>query len=367
MNYSLFSSESVCAGHPDKICDQVSDAILDAALKVDPYSRVACETMVTANKLILAGEITCCQKLDYRKIAKKVIKNLGYTKDIYHFSPQADIEVYIHEQSRDISIGVDDGGAGDQGMMFGYATDETPQLMPLPITLAHELSKSMDEMAKTKMPFLRPDGKSQVTVRYENGKPIFVEKIVLAKPHDPKINKEEVKNSLYKNIVLPILEKYRLPSVNINNIIFNGTGVWEIGGPATDTGVTGRKIVVDTYGGMGRIGGGCFSGKDPSKVDRSAAYSARYIAKNIIANNLACKCEIQLAYAIGTKYPVCKTIETFDTAKKNHKIIEDFAWNLLDLSVGGIIKTFDLQKPIYQQTASYGHFGNPKYSWEKIV
>ena len=367
MNYSLFSSESVCAGHPDKICDQVSDAVLDAALKVDPHSRVACETLVTTNKLVLAGEITCSQSLGHKSIAKKVIKDLGFTKDIYNFGPKTEIEVYIHEQSRDIAVGVDDGGAGDQGMMFGYATNETPEFMPLPITIAHELTQKMDELAIKELPYLRPDGKSQVTVRYENGRPVSVEKIVLAKPHDPKIDKETVESDLIKKAVTPILEKYNLSKVDEKDIIFNGTGVWEIGGPASDTGVTGRKIVVDTYGGMGRIGGGCFSGKDPSKVDRSAAYAARFLAKNIVAQGLADRCEVQLAYAIGTKYPVGKAIETFGTGKKEQKIIEDYAWNLLDLSVKGIVDSLDLLKPIYQKTASYGHFGNSEYPWEKLV
>ena len=367
MNYSLFSSESVCAGHPDKICDQVSDAVLDAALKADPHARVACETLVTTNKLVLAGEITCSESLDYKSIARKVINDLGFTKDIYHFGPKTDIEVYIHEQSRDIAVGVDDGGAGDQGMMFGYAVNETPEFMPLPITLAHELAKAMDKLATKELPFLRPDGKSQVTIRYENGQPISVEKIVLAKPHDPKIDKEEVKRELFNQAVLPLLEKYHLPGVEEKDIIFNGTGVWEIGGPASDTGVTGRKIVVDTYGGMGRIGGGCFSGKDPSKVDRSAALAARFIAKNIVAQGLADRCEVQLAYAIGTKYPVGKAIETFGTGKKDQKIIEDYAWGLLDLSVSGIIKALNLLQPIYQSTARYGHFGHEEYPWEKLV
>lgn len=367
MNYSLFSSESVCAGHPDKICDQVSDAVLDAALKVDPHSRVACETLVTTNKLVLAGEITCSESLDYKSIARKVVNDLGFTKDIYNFGPKTDIEVYIHEQSKDIAVGVDDGGAGDQGMMFGYATNETPEFMPLPITLAHELTRKMDELATKDMPFLRPDGKSQVTALYENGKPISVEKIVLAKPHDPKIDKEEVKRELFNQAVLPLLKKYHLPKIQEKEVIFNGTGVWEIGGPASDTGVTGRKIVVDTYGGMGRIGGGCFSGKDPSKVDRSAAYAARFLAKNIVAQDLADRCEVQLAYAIGTKYPVGKAIETFGTGKKDQKIIEDYAWGLLDLSVGGIIKALNLLQPIYQSTAHYGHFGHEEYPWEKLV
>ena len=368
MNYSLFSSESVCAGHPDKVCDQVSDAILDAVIKVDPKSRVACETLVTTNKLVLAGEITCPKKVDYENIAREVIKDIGFTDPIYNFGPKTDVEVYIHSQSPDIAMGVDDGGAGDQGMMFGYASNETSQLMPLPITLAHELCKSMDLLAAKDLPYLRPDGKSQVTVNYDkNGKPTSIERIVLAKPHDPKEDKEEILNHLYQLSVLPLLEKYHLLVINKNKIIFNGTGNWEIGGPASDTGVTGRKIVVDTYGGMGRIGGGCFSGKDPTKVDRSAAYAARFIAKNIVAAGLAERCEVQLAYAIGYKDPVGKAIETFGTSKKEQKIIEDFAWSLVDLSVGGILEKLKLRQPIYRQTASYGHFGHPQYPWEQLV
>lgn len=368
MNYSLFSSESVCAGHPDKICDQVSDAILDAVIKIDPASRVACETLVTIYKLILAGEITCPRSPDYENIARSVIKDLGFTDPQFNFGPNTDVEIYLHSQSPDIAMGVDDGGAGDQGMMFGYATNETPQLMPLPITLAHELCRSMDTLAKKELSYLRPDGKSQVTVSYDQkGNPISVERIVLAKPHDTKQNKDEILKHLYQLSVLPLLEKYHLPKVNINKMIFNGTGNWEIGGPASDTGVTGRKIVVDTYGGMGRIGGGCFSGKDCTKVDRSAAYAARFIAKNIVAASLADRCEVQLAYAIGCKDPVGKALETFGTSKKDQKIIEDFAWSLIDLSAGGIIDRLRLRRPIYRDTATYGHFGHPEYPWEAIV
>ncbi|KKT42780.1 MAG: S-adenosylmethionine synthase [Microgenomates group bacterium GW2011_GWC1_44_37] len=367
MKYSLFSSESVCAGHPDKICDQISDAVLDAAILANSHSRVACESLVTTDKLVLAGEITCPRPLDYRSLAQKVIQELGYTRDEYHFGPKTDIEVYIHEQSKDIAVGVDEGGAGDQGMMFGYATTETSQLMPLPITLAHELVESMDLLFVKELPFLRPDGKSQVTVKYENGRPASVEKIVLAKPQDPTMAREEIKEYLYKLSIVPILEKYHLPQVSIKNVIFNGTGAWEIGGPASDTGVTGRKIVVDTYGGMGRIGGGCFSGKDLTKVDRSGAYAARFIAKNIVAAKLADRCEVQLAYAIGVKDPVGKAIETYSTNKKGQKVIEDFAWNLLDLSVAGIISGLDLLQPIYQKTSRYGHFGHPEYPWERLI
>jgi len=368
MNYSLFSSESVCAGHPDKVCDQVSDSVLDSALSIYPKSRVACETLVTTNRLVLAGEITCPKQLDYESIARDAIKALGYTNPEFNFGPDTKVEVNIHSQSPDIALGVDDGGAGDQGMMFGYAANETDTLMPLPITLSHELVKSMDELAKKDLPFLRPDGKSQVTVKYDaKGKPVSVEKVVLAKPHDPKTKKDDVAEYLYRLSVLPVLEKYHLKAVPFSQVIFNGTGNWEIGGPASDTGVTGRKIVVDTYGGMGRIGGGCFSGKDPTKVGRSAAYAARYIAKNIVNTGLADRCEVQLAYAIGHRDPVGKAVDTFGTAKKPGKIIDDFAWSLMDLSVSGILSKLNLLQPIYQSSARYGHFGRAEFPWEQLV
>jgi S-adenosylmethionine synthetase len=365
MNYQLFTSESVCSGHPDKICDQISDAVLDAALAVDKDARVAIETLVTINKVIMAGEVSCKAKLNYRKIAREKIKSLGYTNPIFNFSDKSDIEVLIHQQSKDIALGVDNDGAGDQGMMFGYACKETPQLMPLPIVLAHDLCRKMDELQFGKLNYLRPDGKAEVSVVYDKGKVVEVSKIVLAKPFGIENKTEEVKQDLYNFVVLPVLEKYNLNKLAINKVILNGTGIWEIGGPSTDTGVTGRKIVVDTYGGMGRIGGGCFSGKDPTKVDRSAAYAARYLAKNVVAAGLADRCEIQLAYAIGMRDPISKSIETFGTAKKNIKIIEDFVWSLMDLSVKGIINKFDLKRPIYQKTAKYGHFGNSEYPWEK--
>lgn len=367
MNYSLFASESVCAGHPDKICDQISDAILDTALSIDSHSRVAIETLVTKNHITIAGEVTCPKKLNYKSIARSLVKDLDYTKDIYNFSHHSPVDVHVHHQSPDIALGVDTGGAGDQGMMYGYAVDETPQFMPLPITLAQEMTKKIDEVRKTKLKYLRPDGKVEVSVKYEKGKPVFVDSLVIGIPHDLKITKEQVKEDVYQQIVKPIFEKYNQKLINLDKIIFNGTGQWEIGGPSSDTGVTGRKIIVDTYGGMGRIGGGAFSGKDPSKVDRSAAYAARYIAKNIVASGLAHRCEVQIAYAIGYKDPIAKSIETFDTGKKSQKVIEDFAWNLLDLSPNGIIKGLKLLRPIYRQTAAYGHFGNSSYPWEKIV
>ncbi|MDD4938211.1 MAG: methionine adenosyltransferase [Candidatus Shapirobacteria bacterium] len=366
MNYSLFTSESVGAGHPDKVCDQISDAVLDAALSVDKNARVALETLVTTNKVIMAGEVTCNQQLDYKKIAKSVIKEIGYTIPELNFDENADIEILVHQQSKDIAVGADNDGAGDQGMMFGYACNETPQLMPLPIVLSHELTRKMDELQLKELDYLRPDGKAEVSVIYENGKPVRVEKIILAKPFSGKNEINKVKSDLYNLAVVPILEKYKLNKISIDEVILNGTGIWEIGGPASDTGVTGRKIVVDTYGGMGRIGGGCFSGKDPTKVDRSAAYAARYVAKNVVAAGLVDRCEVQLAYAIGVRDPISKSIETFGTHKKDIKEIEDFAWDLMDLSVKGIIEKFDLKRPIYKKTAKYGHFGHEEYPWENI-
>lgn len=367
MNYSMFASESVCAGHPDKVCDQISDAVVDAAISKFPKSRVACETLVTTNKIILAGEITCPDNLDFEKIARDKVKELGFTKKEFSFDDKtSSVEVYIHQQSPDIALGVDDGGAGDQGMMFGYACNETEQLMPLPITMSHDLCRGMDEL-HSKYSWLRPDGKSEVAIRYENGKPISIEKIVLAKPFDYSLmDNNGAKKILFEEVVKPIIEKYKMNLLPIEEIIFNGTGKWEIGGPTSDTGVTGRKIVVDTYGGMARLGGGCFSGKDTTKVDRSAAYAARYIAKNVVAAGLADRCEVQLAYAIGYVDPIAKSIETFGTAKKEQGIIEDFAWKLLGLSVEGINQGLNLRQPIYQKTARYGHFGNQNYPWEKI-
>ena len=366
MKYIKFASESVCAGHPDKICDQISDAILDKALSIDKDSRVALETLVTENKIVMAGEVTCNQKIDYEKIAREVVKDLGYTKEIYKFTSDSNVEVLVHQQSRDIAIGADNGGAGDQGMMFGYASRETEQLMPLPIMLSHSLCRQMDELQFGELNYLRPDGKAEVVVEYENDKPKKVTKIILAKPNDPKISDQQLKNDLYNLAVLPVLDKYKLNKVSIEDLIVNGTGQWEIGGPSSDTGVTGRKIVVDTYGGMGRIGGGCFSGKDPTKVDRSAAYAARFLAKNVVAKNLADRCEIILAYVIGQKYPVLQDMETFGTEKEDITIIKKYVWDLMDLSVKGIVEKFDLKRPIYRDTATYGHFGYDGYPWEEI-
>lgn len=367
MNYSTFASESVCAGHPDKICDQISDAILDAAYQVDPFSRVAVETLVTQDHVTIAGEVTCPQLLDYRTTAKKVISDLGYTNSELGFSFLSPIDIFVHEQSPDISQGVNHGGAGDQGMMFGYAVAETPELMPLPIMLAHALCQKMDELKIMALPYLRPDGKSEVSVRYENGQPVAVEAIILAAPHDPNVDREEVRSQLYRLAVVPVLQQYQQKIISKENVILNGTGKWAIGGPASDTGVTGRKIIVDSYGGMARIGGGCFSGKDVTKVDRSAAYGARFIAKNIVAAGLAHRCEVQVAYVIGQARPIVRAIDTFGTGTKPSKEIEDFAWGLLDMSTGSIIEKLNLRQPIYRPTARYGHFGHPEYPWEKTT
>lgn len=360
-----FTSESVCAGHPDKICDSISDAILDEALRTDKNSKVAIETFATKDRLIIAGEISSNAKPDYKKIAKNRIKELGYTEEIYNFSYKSPIEVYVHEQSSEIAQGVKKKGAGDQGMMFGFACRETENLMPLPITIAHRLAQMLDEVKKD-ISYLRPDGKTQVTIEYKDGTPYRVAHLVLAVPHSERIKLAQVTKDLIKYVTTPVLEEFGL-KLNPKDLVVNGTGLWNIGGPAMDTGLTGRKIVVDTYGGYARVGGGAFSGKDPTKVDRSGAYAARFLAKNIVANKLAEKAEVGLAYFIGAKKPVMQSIETFGTAKKSDKVISDFMDKILDTSVEGIIKGLDLQKPIYLSTSTYGHFGRNIFPWEKIV
>ena len=364
MIYSTFTSESVCSGHPDKICDQISDAILDAALSEDKNSRVAVETMVTKNFVALAGEVTTKAKLNYEEIARGVIKRLGYNDLKLGFTYKLPMTIKIHTQSPEIAIGVDNLGAGDQGMMFDYATDETSNFMPATIEIAHKLAHGIDNLRTSgKLPYLRPDGKTQVTVKYENGRVVDIEKIVLAVPHQEKIELTQVKEDLYKLLINKVLNNYKL-KIERDQLIVNGTGVWHIGGPSSDTGVTGRKIVVDTYGGYARVGGGCFSGKDPTKVDRSAAYAARYIAKNIVASGYAKKCEVRLAYFIGAKKPLMQEVEFFGTEKKSEKFIKDYMEKLIDTSLAGIIKKFNLRRPIYFKTASYGHFGRPEFPWE---
>lgn len=367
-NSFTFTSESVCAGHPDKICDQISDAILDEVLKQDPNSHTGVETMAGFKKLVIAGEIKTRAKVDYEKIARREIKRLGYTVPEWDFYHGSDIDVLIHTQSPEIAVGVDKKGAGDQGMMFGFAcTDCQDSMIPMPINLAHALTRAMDEAREKKViSYLRPDGKSQATVEYKNGKPYKVTSVVLAVPHEESVKLKQVKHDLYKEVVKPVLKKYGF-KVQEKDLIVNGTGVWHKGGPASDSGLTGRKIVVDTYGGYARVGGGAFSGKDPTKVDRSGAYAARYLAKNIVAHKLADKAEVSLAYFIGAKKPVMQEVETFGTARKSDKVIKDFMNKLLDTSVEGILEGLDLRRPIYLQTAAYGHFGRPEFPWEKIV
>jgi len=366
MKYHLFTSESVCEGHPDKICDQIADAILDKAYQVDPESRVAVEILATKNHTTIAGEVTCCEEIDYQKIARQKIRELDYTDSELGYSDISPIVVKIHNQSPDIALGVDKGGAGDQGMVFGYACRETPQFMPLPITLAHLLVEKIDKIRKSKLFYLRPDGKSEVVVVYQKGKPVKIEKVVLAAAHNPEIKKEKLKKDLYKEVVVPSLGEFGF-KIKPKDLIINGTGRFLKGGPGSDTGETGRKIVVDSYGGMARVGGGCFSGKDLTKIDRSAAYAARFIAKNIVASKMADRCEVQLAYVIGYVQPIVKEINTFGTEKTSLEKIKKFAWSLIDLSVNGIVNSLKLRKPIYSKTARYGHFGNPDYPWEKLV
>ena len=362
-----FTSESVCAGHPDKVADQVSDAILDAILEQDELGRVAIETLVTTDRIVLAGEVTTNAKVDYEQVARDRIKKLGYTDKKFNFTHQSPISTYIHQQSPEISSGVDSDGAGDQGMMFGFANMETPELMPLPITLAHRLAQKIDQVRESKeLGYLRPDGKTQATVKYEDGKPVEVETVVLAAPHDEDVSLEQVKKDLLQQVVLPVLAEYKL-DLKPQQLTVNGTGVWHIGGPASDTGMTGRKIIVDGYGGYARVGGGAFSGKDPTKVDRSGAYGARFIAKNLVNKGLADQVEVGLAYCIGQPHPVMKTVDTFGTEKVAGKAIEAFVDDLLDTSVKGIIKAFDLRKPIYLPTAAYGHFGKEEFPWEQLV
>ncbi len=367
MKNFLFTSESVCQGHPDKICDRISDAILDAALSQDKSSRTGIETVAGANQVCLFGEIKSKARIDYEKIVRKTIKELGYTVPSWGFSTKSAFSNSVHRQSPEIAMGVDSDGAGDQGMMFGYACDETPEFMPMPIIIAHALTQKIDQMRITKkLSWLRPDGKAQVTVKYENQRPVKIEKLVAAVAHDEKMSADDVRSQIVKYIFQPVLKKYGLELPDNESIIVNGTGLWHIPGPESDAGLTGRKIVVDTYGGYARVGGGAFSGKDPTKVDRSGAYAARFIAKNIVAHGLAKKCEVGLAYVIGHARPLMQTIDTYGTATVSEKALYDFKDSLIDTSVRGIIEKLDLARPIYQATSSYGHFGRSKFPWEKI-
>ncbi len=366
MPYKSFTSESVCAGHPDKMCDQISDAIVDAVLTQDRYARLGVEATATEGRVLLLGEISTTARVNYADVARNEITRLGYTDPKLGFADNCAIDVYIGTQSPEIAAGVDLEGAGDQGMMFGYACTETPELMPLPITLAHRLTRAMDEARERKrLPYLRPDGKAQVTVRYEDDKPVEVSHVTIAVPHSEDTSLEAVRKDMYETIVMPILAEYGL-GVRQENLVVNGTGVWHLPGPRSDAGLTGRKIVVDGYGGYARVGGGAFSGKDPTKVDRSGAYAARYLAKNIVASGFAERAEVALAYFIGAKKPVMQEVETFGTEHTSHDDIHEFMHELLDTSVAGILNSLDLRRPLYKETASYGHFGREQFPWEQI-
>jgi S-adenosylmethionine synthetase len=371
----FFTSESVGEGHPDKLCDQISDAILDACIKDDPQSRVACETFASTSLVLVGGEITTKTFVDFQEVVRRVAEEVGYTDPAYgldcHSMAVLDM---IHSQSPDISQGVSGTGlkkykglqgAGDQGMMFGFACNETKELMPLPITLAHKLLLHATKLRKNKtIKWLRPDAKSQVTVEYEGHKPVRIDAVVVSHQHAPEASYKTIESGVIEQIIKPILEPTGLLDKKTKYYI-NPTGRFVVGGPFGDTGLTGRKIIVDTYGGMGRHGGGAFSGKDPTKVDRSAAYAARYVAKNVVAAKLAERCEVELAYAIGVPFPVSVMIDTFGTAKADEQRIEDAIKKVFDLSPAGIIKALDLRRPIYQKTASYGHFGRSEFPWEK--
>jgi len=369
----IFTSESVSAGHPDKVCDQISDAILDAALSQDKDSRVAVETLVKDNQVVLAGEITTNAEIDYADIVRKTILEIGYNKEEYGFNGNTcSVTNLLGAQSQDISIGVTESenheqGAGDQGLMFGYAENSTDELMPAPIMLAHKLvRRQADLMLSGSLPWLRPDAKSQVSCIYEDNKIVGVDAVVLSTQHDGDISLDELREVVLEEIIKPILPEQWL--TNNTQYHINPTGNFEIGGPVGDAGLTGRKIIVDTYGGMARHGGGAFSGKDPSKVDRSAAYATRYVAKNIVAAGLAERCEIQVSYAIGVAEPTSISVDTFGTGKLPHHEIVNLIREHFDLRPKGLISMLDLKRPIYQQTASYGHFGRNEdsISWEKI-
>ncbi len=364
----LFTSESVTEGHPDKIADQISDAILDACLAQDPYSRVACETLTCTGLVVVAGEITTKAYVDFQGLVRGTVAAIGYDNALYGFdSNTCAVISTINKQSGDIAMGVDTGGAGDQGMMFGYATNETPELMPTPISLAHKLAHKLSEVRKNGlMAYLRPDGKSQVTVEYDaNHKPVRVDAVVISTQHAETVGNDELRSDILKNVIQAVIPAELLDADTKYHI--NPTGRFVVGGPMGDTGLTGRKIIVDTYGGMGRHGGGAFSGKDSTKVDRSAAYMARYVAKNIVAAGLADRCEVQLAYAIGVAEPVSVLVDTFGTGKVDETTLEDLVRKNFSLTPKGIIESLNLRRPIFQKTAAYGHFGrtDPDFTWEK--
>ena len=366
MTKYLFTSESVTEGHPDKIADQISDAILDEIMKNDPNGRVACETLVTTGLIMIAGEITTNTYVDFPKIARETVREIGYTRAKYGFDcDTCGVISTIDAQSPDIAMGVDTGGAGDQGMMFGFAINETETLMPLPITLAHKLTMRLAEVRKKKiLKYLRPDGKSQVTVEYENGKPKRIDTVVVSTQHADTVKNNELRQDILENVIFPVLPENMLDSDT--KYLINPTGRFVIGGPQGDCGLTGRKIIVDTYGGFGAHGGGAFSGKDPSKVDRSGSYMARYLAKNIVASGIADKCEVQIAYAIGVDQPVSLMVNTYGTGKRPDSELAEIIRKNIDLSPKGIIERFELRRPIYKKTAAYGHFGreDKDFKWE---
>lgn len=383
MSRYLFTSESVTEGHPDKVCDQISDAVLDSIIANDPQARVACETVTNTGLVLVTGEITTDCYVDISKVVRSTIKDIGYTEAKYGFDcDNCSVITAIEEQSPDIALGVDKAfeakngtmddseieatGAGDQGMMFGYACNETPELMPMPISLAHKLAYRLAQVRKSGLlPYLRPDGKTQVTIEYEDGRPVRVDTIVISAQHDPEATIAQIKSNLIENVVKPTVPAELLDSKT--KYYINPTGRFVLGGPAVDSGLTGRKIIVDTYGGYARHGGGAFSGKDPTKVDRSAAYAARYVAKNIVAAGLADKCELELAYAIGVAHPVSVFVDTFGTNKVDEAKIEKAVKECFDLRPAAIIRKLDLRRPIYKQLAAYGHMGREDLgiSWEK--
>ncbi len=366
-NY-LFTSESVTEGHPDKIADQISDAVLDALLEQDPMSRVACETLLTTGLAMVAGEITTKGYVEIPDIVRQTIRDIGYVRAKYGFDAETcAVVTSVHSQSPDIAMGVDTGGAGDQGLMFGYACDETPELMPMTIMLAHKLTRRLSEVRKKEiLPYLRPDGKSQVTIEYRDGKPYKLHTIVVSSQHSPDVNLKKLRKDIIEKVILPVVPKKLLDEKSIIYHI-NPTGRFVTGGPMGDTGLTGRKIIVDTYGGMGSHGGGCFSGKDPTKVDRSASYMARYVAKNIVASGIASECEVQLAYAIGVAEPVSIHVDDFGTGQVDHDKLVKIIRKNFDMTPRGIVKTLNLRRPISRKTAAYGHFGRtePEFTWER--
>jgi S-adenosylmethionine synthetase len=363
----LFTSESVTEGHPDKMADQISDSVLDAVLREDPYGRVACETLLTTGLVVIAGEITTTAKIDYPRIARETIRDIGYTRAKYGFDcDTCAVITAIDTQSPDIAMGVDTGGAGDQGMMFGYASNETPELMPMPILLAHKLTRRLSDVRKEGLlDYLRPDGKSQVTVEYSDRKAVRVSTVVISSQHSESVTNEKIREDVLEHVIRAVVPGEMMDASTTFHI--NPTGRFVVGGPQGDTGLTGRKIIVDSYGGSGAHGGGAFSGKDPTKVDRSASYMARYVAKNIVAAGLADRCEVQLAYAIGVAEPVSILVDTRGTGKISEDKIADLVRAHFRLTPSGIIESLNLRRPIFRKTAAYGHFGRnePEFTWER--